>query len=69
VLLAVTVGEGGAPREVVVLRSSGSPLLDGAACEAARDARFTPAREGEHAVASVKQVAFTFRLDDEEGEW
>ncbi len=69
VLLAVTVGEGGAAREVVVLRSSGSSLLDASACEAARGARFSPAREGERAVETVKQVAFTFRLDDAEGEW
>ncbi len=49
--------------EVRIAKSSGFPLLDAAAQNAARRCRFRPATRGGAPIASEVRVPYTFRLD------
>lgn len=63
VILRVYVSAEGVALEVRLGRSSGYPRLDEAALAAVREWRFTPARQGEHAVAAWVSVPLGFDLD------
>lgn len=63
VYLRVRVSAEGVPLQVVIDRSSGSPMLDRAAQERVASAwRFTPARRGDQAVEGEVIVPIVFRL-------
>ena len=62
VVLEIRVNEKGAVDDVSVVGSSGFAELDAAAVSAAKAARFSPARSGRDAVASVARLTLTFRL-------
>lgn len=64
VLLHVLVDEEGRSKTVEVDTSSGSDMLDQAAREAIKKWRFSPARQGEKAVASWVKIPIDFRLTD-----
>jgi protein TonB len=64
VVLSVVVGVDGRPGRILVVDTSGFSRLDRAAEEALESAVFQPARQGGLFTESVKQVAFTFRLED-----
>jgi len=66
VVLSVEVGIDGKPGRIRVVDTSGFPRLDRAAEDALKRAVFRPARQDAVSVESTKQVAFTFRLEDEE---
>ena len=63
VILKVLVDAAGAAQSVEVGTSSGSARLDGAAIEAVRRWRFSPARRGAQAIAGWALVPITFALD------
>lgn len=64
VLLRVAVNASGLPTEVGLHQSSGSPRLDAAAIEAVQRWRFTPARQGDQAIAASVIVPIVFSLKD-----
>lgn len=64
VVLRVSVGEDGAPGDIVVARSSGYPLLDGAAREGVARWRFSAASVDGRTVPGTIDVPVVFRLDD-----
>jgi protein TonB len=61
-VLKLTVGAGGAPRNVAVARSSGHTALDQAAVAHVERARFSPALEHGEAVAMTITFRVEFRL-------
>ena len=64
VILKVTVDEGGKVKRVLLLRSSGSKILDRRAVITVRKRwHFEPARKGPKAVESIVNVELTFRLN------
>jgi protein TonB len=63
VLLRVRVAADGAAVQVELDRSSGFPLLDGAALDAVRGWRFVPARRGTLSVEDWVRVPVVFRLE------
>jgi protein TonB len=63
VTLRVLVGTEGAPREVTLERSSGSPVLDAAALATVKHWRFSPARRGGEALEARVLVPIVFRLE------
>jgi len=64
VVMRVQVAADGAPTEVAVLTSSGSPKLDHAAADALRTCRFRPATSGGHPVAGTADVGYNFVLEN-----
>jgi TonB family protein len=64
VLLRVLIDDQGKPKSVEINRSSGHDALDGAAAEAIKRWRFSPARAGETPVESWVSVPIDFRLTD-----
>ena len=62
VWLMVEVSEWGDARAVAVERTSGYAALDDAALEAVRGWKFSPARQGDRAVAARVEVPVRFRL-------
>lgn len=64
VLLSVLVNEQGGVREVRIVSSSGSRVLDEAAESAVRAWSFHPGRRGAQTVPSWVQVPIRFRLED-----
>ena len=62
VVLEIHVAASGEVSEVRVVGSSGFAELDEAAVKAAKAARFTPAKSGRDAVASVARLKLTFKL-------
>lgn len=64
VLVEATVAADGHVLAVVVKASSGSAVLDDAACKAVRNARFTPARVGDTPAEGHVAVPIKFRLCD-----
>lgn len=64
VLLWLTVGSDGQPRNVTVKQSSGHPLLDEAALHAVTNWKFTPAHIREKAVESEIEIPVRFQLTD-----
>ena len=62
VLVELDVNADGGVDSVRVVRSSGFAELDRAAVQAARTARFEPARSGESSVASTVRLPLSFRL-------
>jgi protein TonB len=65
VTLSVDVTASGRADRVEIIRSSGHPRLDQAACRAVRDASFTPAQHLGRAVDSSVELSFTFTLTDD----
>jgi protein TonB len=63
VTLRVLVSVEGAPRDVLLERSSGSGLLDAAALAAVKNWRFAPARRGGEAQEAWVLVPIVFRLE------
>lgn len=63
-VLRVRVSADGLPEQVELHRSAGSPRLDEAALEAVRRWRFTPARQGDRAVAASVLVPLVFKLEN-----
>lgn len=63
VMLRVRVTADGAAAQVELDRSSGFPLLDGAALDAVRGWRFVPARRGTRSVEDWVRVPVVFRLE------
>jgi protein TonB len=63
VMLRVLVGTEGAPREVVLERTSGSPALDAAALATVKNWRFLPARRGGEPQEAWVLVPIVFRLE------
>jgi protein TonB len=63
VLCAMRVGQNGRVEDVEILRSSGHPGLDRAACESLRRWVFEPAREDGKAVTARVLHQVVFRLD------
>lgn len=63
VLLKVRVGPDGSAQEVELAKSSGFARLDEAARNAVAHWRFTPARQGQQAIAAWVNVPLVFRLD------
>ena len=63
VTLRVLVSTEGAPREVMLERSSGSSSLDAAALATVKTWRFTPARRGGEAQEAWVLVPIVFRLE------
>jgi len=63
VTLRVLVSAEGAPREVILERSSGSSALDAAALATVKTWRFTPARRGGEAQQAWVLVPIVFRLE------
>jgi periplasmic protein TonB len=63
VTLRVLVSTEGAPREVMLERSSGSSSLDAAALATVKSWRFTPARRGGEAQEAWVLVPIVFRLE------
>jgi protein TonB len=63
VTLRVLVGTEGAPREVTLERSSGSPVLDAAALATVKNWRFSPARKGGEPQEAWVLVPIVFRLE------
>jgi len=63
VTLRVLVSTEGAPREVMLERSSGSSSLDAAALAVVKTWRFTPARRGGEAQEAWVLVPIVFRLE------
>jgi TonB family protein len=62
-VLRVEVSANGTPSTVMVIESSGHRVLDKAAIEAVRSARFQPARYGSAATNSWVEVPISFRLN------
>ena len=60
VLIEFTIDEKGAPIKMTVKR--GHPMLNDAALAAAKEYRFTPAKQGDRAVKVKWQIPFRFRL-------
>ena len=67
VLVRVAVALDGRAERVVILRSSGSALLDKAAVEALERWRFEPARAAGQPVAATVEIPVTFRLTERDG--
>ena len=63
VLVSATVGTDGSPRDVQVLRRSGSRQLDQAALDAVARWTFDPAIRGGRPTEAEVQVPVTFRID------
>jgi len=63
VTLRVLVSVDGAPREVALERSSGSPILDAAALATVKNWRFSPARRGGEPQEAWVLVPIVFRLE------
>lgn len=63
VMLRVRVTADGAAAQVELDRSSGFPLLDGAALDAVRGWRFVPARRGTRSIEDWVRVPVVFRLE------
>jgi len=63
VTVEVLVSERGQPLEVKLAKSSGFSTLDQAAVDGVKRWTFTPAKEGDTAVASRVEVPVRFRLD------
>jgi periplasmic protein TonB len=63
VLVEALVSESGLPKEVRLGKSSGAALLDEAAIQAVKGWKFTPARQGERAVAAWVAIPIRFKLD------
>jgi TonB family protein len=64
VILRVSVGADGTVADVAVHKTSGHPLLDQAAINAARDKRFTPERDGGFTRSSIAEVPVRFVLTE-----
>ena len=64
VILRVLVGADGTVADVAVHKTSGHPLLDQAAINAARDKRFTPERDGGFTTSSIAEVPVRFVLTE-----
>lgn len=64
VLLSVWVSESGSVNNILILQSSGYPLLDKTALKAVARYRFVPGRKGDHPMAMRVQVPVDFRLKD-----
>jgi len=62
VTVELRVGTDGHVLEVKIVKSSGFPELDAAAEQAAKAARFEPARSGNTPVESAARLTLTFRL-------
>ncbi|HEV2693136.1 MAG TPA: energy transducer TonB [Verrucomicrobiae bacterium] len=62
VVLALFINESGVLDRVEVIKSSGFPLLDGAAIKAVKQSRFVPALENAVQVRSHAEVTVAFRL-------
>ncbi|WP_337245665.1 energy transducer TonB [Luteimonas sp. gir] len=62
--MQVEVGADGAFRDVRIVKSSGSALLDAAAMEAARHWRYAPARRNGKPVRGHVRIPQTFALQD-----
>lgn len=65
VKLSIQVLASGRAGNVKVIQSSGHRRLDEAACKAARNADFSPARQFGRDVDSTLELPFTFRLTDD----
>lgn len=65
VTLSVDVSASGRAGRVEIIRSSGHPRLDQAACTAVSDTSFTPAQQLGRAVDSTVELSFTFTLTDD----
>lgn len=65
VVLSVVIDADGRPGRIQVVDTSGFTRLDKAARDALKMAVFTPAIQDGLFTESVKQIAFTFRLEDE----
>ena len=65
--MRVAVALDGRAERVVILRSSGSALLDNAAVEALERWRFEPARAAGQPVAATVEIPVTFRLTERDG--
>ncbi len=63
VLVRASVAPSGNVVSLQVNRSSGYPLLDGAALAALREWQFVPARKAGRVVASQVEIPVTFKLD------
>jgi protein TonB len=66
VVLSVDIGVDGRPGKISVTDTSGFSRLDRAAADALKRAVFKPARQNAVFIKSTKQLAFTFRLEDED---
>jgi protein TonB len=64
VLMRVRVAADGAPTDITVLSSSGSPKLDRAAADALRACRFRPATSGGRPVPGTADVPYNFVLEN-----
>lgn len=62
VTLEIRVGAGGEVEEAKVVVTSGFAELDAAAVKAAKAAKFTPAKSGRDAVASMARLKLSFKL-------
>ena len=62
VVLSIHVGATGVAERVDVAVSSGFPDLDNAAVDAARAARFAPAKNGGKPIASIARLKLSFKL-------
>ena len=60
--LEIRVGAGGEVEEAKVVVTSGFAELDAAAVKAAKAAKFTPAKSGRDAVASMARLKLSFKL-------
>jgi len=66
VRVAVEIASSGKPMDVEIVRSSGYPRLDRAACVALMQARFAPAVRYGRPSTSMKTFEFVFELNDTE---
>jgi protein TonB len=67
VVVRLLVDSEGRPADVTVISSSGYPVLDDSAVDAARKWRFAPALAGGRPTAMVHEVRIRFRLDEAVG--
>ena len=63
VKLAVTVDSDAVVRDVIIIQSSGSEILDNAAKNAARKARYEPRKINGEPVTTRFTTSFTFKLE------
>ncbi len=66
VVLSVAIGADGRPGKISVADTSGFVRLDRAASDALKKAVFGPARRSGVAVESIRKIAYTFRIEDED---
>ncbi len=66
VVLSVVIGADGRPGKIRVADTSGFARLDRAASDALKKAVFGPARRSGVDVVSIRKIAYTFRIEDED---